>query len=88
MPKGYQNSEDFQVEEKLAIFLAESVRPDYEQIQKYMGIKAKLEDINSRPLSDWIDKGISQLPKADQERIAIAKRNGEISELKKLIGEV
>lgn len=87
MPKGYQTSEDFQTEEKLAIFLAESVRPDFEQIQKYMGTKTKIEELEKRPLSHWIDKGISQLPKADQERIARSKRASEIAELKQLIGE-
>lgn len=87
MPRGYQTSEDFQTEEKLAIFIAESVRPDFQQIQKYMSIKTQLEELENRPLSDWIDKGISGLPKEDQEKIARSKRASEIAELKQQIGE-
>ncbi|MCW7467502.1 hypothetical protein ND864_17415 [Leptospira levettii] len=52
-----------------------------------MGTKTKIEELEKRPLSHWIDKGISQLPKADQERIARSKRASEIAELKQLIGE-
>lgn len=88
MPRGYQTSDDFQTEEKLAIFLAESVSPDLEQIQKYMGIKTKIEELEKRPLSHWIDRGISRLPKADQEKIAKSKRASEIADLKQSIGEV
>lgn len=87
MPRGYQTSEDFQTEEKLAIFLAESVRPDFQQIQKYMSIKTQIEELENRPLCHWINKGISMLPKDDQEKIARAKRSSEIAELKQQIGE-
>lgn len=88
MPKGYQTSEDFQTEEKLAIFLCESVRPDFQQIQRYFGVKAEIESLESKPLSDWIDTGISQLPPADRDRIARSKKQTQIQELKKQIGEI
>jgi len=87
LPKGYQTSEDFQTEEKLAIFISESVRPDFEKIQQYMALKTKLEQLENQPLSNWIDKGISLLPKSDQEAIARSKKFAEIAELKKLLGE-
>ncbi|WP_167879878.1 MULTISPECIES: hypothetical protein [Leptospira] len=52
-----------------------------------MSIKTQLEELVNRPLSDWIDKGISGLPKEDQEKIARSKRASEIAELKQQIGE-
>lgn len=53
-----------------------------------MGIKTQIEELEKRPLSHWIDKGISRLPKADQEKIAKSKRASEIADLKQSIGEV